>query len=161
MKHKTIVLFLLLVIICWSFSYGSSKDFSLEAAYTSRYIWCGFDLLPNNHGAAQFSLKYRFRESGLWINFWSSFGINERTSTKSADELDYIVGYDISLGKGFMDFSTGLTYYTYPNLPGKNTFPEIFISLLFSEVFYSLVFTTYYDMNLGNGLLYSVLFPNR
>ena len=136
MKYKIIVLFLLLVIVCWSLSYGSSKNFSLEASYTSRYTWRVFDLLPNNHGASQFSLKYRFRESGLWINFWSSFGINERISTKSADELDYIVGYDTSFDKGFMDFSTGLTYYTYPNLPGENTSPEIFISLLFSEVFY-------------------------
>jgi uncharacterized protein (TIGR02001 family) len=138
--------------ICYSSSYGSSNNLSLEITYTSRYIWRGFDLLHNNHSAVQPSLTYKFGRTGLWINIWSSFGINQRTTTKPADELDYVIGYDISLGKELIDFSTGLIYYTYPNLTGENTSPEIFASLLFPKMTFSPSLAVYYDMNLGDGL---------
>ena len=140
------------IIIFCSSSYGNLKNLSLEITYTSRYIWRGFDLLQNNHSAVQPSFTYKFVGSGLWINFWSSFGITQRTTTKTADELDYIIGYDIPYCKELIDFSTGLTYYTYPNLPGENTSPEIFANLLFSKMAFSPLFIAYYDMNLGNGL---------
>ena len=51
-----------------------------------------------------------------------------------------------------VDFSAGLIYYTFPNLVGDNTSPEIFAGITLSKLPYSPSFRIYYDMNLGDGV---------
>jgi hypothetical protein len=107
----------------------------------SRYIWRGFDTIPNNKPAIQPSLTLNFGKSGLWFNLWSA--------------IDFIVGYDKVLSK-HVTFSTGIGYFTFPsyrNYPDKNsTSPEICLGITFGSVPLSPRLTAYYDFNLGDGL---------
>jgi len=150
MKSKILVFSYLLIILI-SPLFADNKNISVETGYVSRYIWRGFDLIPDNYDAIQPSITYTFGETGFWINFFSSFGIKERTNTKFADELDCSIGCDKMMFKRSVTVSIGLAYYTFPHLEGKNTTPEIFANFIFLKSQYSPILTVYYDMNMGDG----------
>ncbi len=124
---------------------------SANLTVVSRYIWRGFDTIPNNRPSVQPSLTLGFGESGLWLNLWSAVAIVDTDFV----ELDLIVGYDRVLSKD-ITFSTGAGYFTfpsYPNYPDKNsTSPEIYLGATFSSIPLSPRLTSYYDFNLGDGL---------
>ena len=151
MIKKIVTALFILMISTISSSYADINRFSFEAAYSSRYIWRGFDLIPNNYPAFQPSITYELGKTGLWINLWGSMGPTKRDITKSADEFDYSIGYDTQTSKGLMDLSVGFTYYTFPNAEGDNTSPEIFAGVTFSKLALSPSVTVYRDFDLGDG----------
>ena len=151
MIKKIVTALIILMISTISSSYAGINRFSFEAAYSSRYIWRGFDLIPNNYPAFQPSITYELGKTGLWINLWGSMGPTKRDITKSADEFDYSIGYDTQISKGLMDLSVGFTYYTFPNAEGDNTSPEIFAGVTFSKLALSPSVTVYRDFDLEIG----------
>lgn len=158
MRKKPFIVIIVLFFIHTSFSSANMKNLSVEAHYVSRYIWRGFDATPDNNTAFQPSLRYSFAESGLWVNLWGSIGLTERNKIKTADEVDYVFGYDKSLAGGIIDFSAGMYYYTFPNLEGNNATPEVFISIALNKIPLSPSFSFYHDMDIADGqyLLFSV-----
>jgi uncharacterized protein (TIGR02001 family) len=123
---------------------------SSNLTLVSRYIWRGFDTIPNNKPSVQPSLTLNFGKSGLWCNLWSAIALVDTDFV----ELDFIVGYDKVLPKD-ITFSTGIGYFTFPsfpNYPDKNsTSPEVYLGSTFSSIPLSPRFTAYYDFNLGDG----------
>ena len=133
----------------------SEIQMSSTLALVSRYIWRGFDTIPNNKPSAQPSLTLNFGKSGLWFNLWSAIALVDTDFV----ELDFIVGYDKVLSKD-ITLSTGVGYFTfpsYPNYPDKNsTSPEIYLGTTFSSIPFSPRLTAYYDFNVGDGLYMSL-----
>lgn len=129
----------------------SEVGISSSLTLVSRYIWRGFDTIPNNKPAIQPSLTLNFGKSGLWCNLWSAMALVDTDFV----ELDFIVGYDKALSKD-VTLCTGVGYFTfpsYPNYPDKNsTSPEIYLGTTFSSLTLSPSLTAYYDFNLGDGL---------
>jgi uncharacterized protein (TIGR02001 family) len=117
----------------------------------SRYIWRGFDTIPNNKPAFQPSVTLSFGKSGLWLNLWSAIALADTNFM----ELDFIVGYDKTLSKD-VTLCGGIGYFTfpsYPNYPDKSsTSPEIYLGTTFNSISLSPGLTAYYDFNLGDGL---------
>ena len=112
MRKKLFIIVIVLFFIHTSFSSANIKNLSVEAHYVSRFIWRGFDVTPDNNPAFQPSLTYSFGKTGLWVNLWGSIGLTERSKIKTADEVDYVFGYDKSLAGGIIDFSAGMYYIT-------------------------------------------------
>ncbi|KPL05537.1 MAG: hypothetical protein AMJ73_00315 [candidate division Zixibacteria bacterium SM1_73] len=128
----------------------SEVQMSSNLTLVSRYIWRGFDTIPNNKPSVQPSITLNFGKSGLWLNLWSAIALVDTDFV----ELDFIVGYDKVLPKD-ITLSTGVGYFTfpsYPNYPDKNsTSPEIYLGTAFSSIPLSPCLTAYYDFNLGDG----------
>jgi len=149
MKKK---LFLSMIIIFATASSINAQQFSFDAAYSSRYIWRGFELVPNNKPAIQPSITYKIPKFGLWLNLWGSFAFIDRDLTKASDEFDISIGFSKSLPGKLIELSAGFIYYTFPNAGGDNTSPELNASIAFSRFPLSPSLTLFYDMNLGTGL---------
>jgi uncharacterized protein (TIGR02001 family) len=129
----------------------SGIQMNSNVTLVSRYIWRGFDTIPNNRPSAQPSLTLNFGKSGLWFNVWSAIALIDTDFV----ELDFIVGYDKVLSKD-MTLSTGVgcfTFPSYPSYPDKNSAsPEIYLGTTFNSIPLSPSLTAYYDFNLGDGL---------
>jgi uncharacterized protein (TIGR02001 family) len=129
----------------------SQIEMSSTLTLVSRYIWRGFDTIPNNKPALQPSLILNLGKSGLWFNLWSAVALADTDFV----ELDFILGYDKVLSKDVALLS-GIGYFTfpsYPNYPDKSsTSPEIYLGTTFSSIPLSPRLTAYYDFNLGDGL---------
>ncbi|KPK77028.1 MAG: hypothetical protein AMJ89_03165 [candidate division Zixibacteria bacterium SM23_73] len=156
MKRKIIDKVLVVSMLFFFASPAVSEiQMSSTLALVSRYIWRGFDTIPNNKPSAQPSLTLNFGKSGLWFNLWSAIALVDTDFV----ELDFIVGYDKVLSKD-ITLSTGVGYFTfpsYPNYPDKNsTSPEIYLGTTFSSIPFSPRLTAYYDFNVGDGLYMSL-----
>ncbi len=120
----------------------------------SRYIWRGFDLLPDNHAAIQPSLTYDLGESGFSLNFWGSFALEQRREFKSSDEIDVTLAYAFKMPQGW-ELTVGLIHYGYwfvENFNFKdNTSQEVYASVAGTDLPLSPQFSVYYDFNLGSG----------
>jgi len=151
-KRKIVDKILVVSMLFFFASPALSKiQMSSTLTLVSRYIWRGFDTIPNNKPSAQPSLTLNFGKSGLWFNLWSAIALVDTDFV----ELDFIVGYDRVLSKN-VALSTGVGYFTfpsYPNYPDKNSAsPEIYLGTTFSSIPLSPRLTAYYDFNLGDGL---------
>jgi hypothetical protein len=121
----------------------------------SRYIWRGFDLLPDNHMAIQPSFTVDLGESGIALNVWSSFALANRGDFKYCDEIDLTLSYDVAMPEGW-ELSAGFILYGYwfaEDFRFKDsTSPEVFASLTRTDLPLSPQLCVYYDFNLGSGL---------
>jgi uncharacterized protein (TIGR02001 family) len=121
----------------------------------SRYIWRGFDLLPDNHAAIQPSLTFDLGESGFSLGIWSSFAMAQRGAFKYSDEIDVAISYAFKMPEGW-ELSAGITNYGYWFADGfrfkANTSQEVFASIARTDLPFSPTFSAYYDFNLGSGL---------
>ena len=131
------------------------KNVSFQADLTSRFIWRGFDLLPDNNSALQPSLTFDLGDSGFSLNLWSSFALTDRGIYKYWDEIDLTVTYalktpeNLSLVLGFTNYG----YWFARNFNFKDhTTQEFFVEVGLPKVFLSPKLTAFYDINLGDGL---------
>jgi len=76
-----------------------------DVTYASRYIWRGFDLYNNNHGAIQSSVDLDLFGSGFGVNVLYS-----RSTTGSFEEFQWLVPTIYYTNKFFADESYA-TYY--------------------------------------------------
>jgi uncharacterized protein (TIGR02001 family) len=141
------------VFIFFFITYPVSPQVQISSNLTlvSRYIWRGFDTIPNNRPSVQPSLAINFGKSGLWFNLWSAMALVDTNFV----ELDFIWGYDKALSKD-LSLSAGVGYFTFPSYrhyPDKNsTSPEVWLGTTFCSIPFSPRLTAYYDFNLGDGL---------
>jgi len=121
----------------------------------SRYVWRGFDLLPDNHMAIQPSLTVDLGKSGFSINVWSSFALANRADFKYSDEIDLTLSYDFPVPEGW-ELSLGICHYGYwfaQDFSFKDsTTQEIFATVSRTDLPLSPTLALYYDINLGSGL---------
>lgn len=121
----------------------------------SRYIWRGFDLLPENHAAIQPSLTIDFGESGFSLNVWSSFAMAHRDVFKRCDEIDVTIAYAFKVAEGW-ELTAGFTNYCYwfaDDFKFKdNISQEVYATVARTDLPLSPTISVYYDFNLGSGL---------
>ena len=152
MKKKRLVLFVLIVFLSLPLV---GKAFSFQVDVTSRYIWRGFDLLPDNNSALQPSLTYDFGDSGFSLNIWASFALTDRDIYKYADEIDLTLTYalktqeSLSLVLGFTNYGW---WFARDFEFEDNTTQEFFVDLGFPTVPLSPTLPAFSEINLGDGL---------
>lgn len=128
---------------------------SVQVDWVSRYIWRGFDLLPDNHSAIQPSLTVDLGRSGLAFNVWGSFALAQRGTFKYSDEIDLTLSYEFDLPEGW-ELAAGVMLYGYwfaADFRFKDaTSPEFFAVLTRTGLPLSPCLSVYWDLNLGSGL---------
>ncbi|HUU04750.1 MAG TPA: TorF family putative porin [Patescibacteria group bacterium] len=121
----------------------------------SRYIWRGFDLLPENHAAIQPALTFDLGKSGLSINVWGSFALAQRGTFSYSDEIDLTLAYAFEMPGGW-ELSAGLIHYGYWFAEDfkfrDHTSQEVFAAVAATGLPMAPELCLYYDVNLGSGL---------
>lgn len=121
----------------------------------SRYIWRGFDLLPDNHPAIQPSLAINLGASGFSLSVWSSFALAQRGFFKYSDEIDMTLTYAFKVPEGW-EVAAGFIHYGYwfaEDFSFKdNTSQEVYVTAARTDLPLSPRLSLYYDFNLGSGL---------
>jgi hypothetical protein len=121
----------------------------------SRYVWRGFDLLPDNHAAIQPSLTIDLGESGFSFNVWSSFALAKWAEYKGATEIDLTLAYTFKTSEKW-EVTAGFTHYGYwfgdDFKFSDNTSQEVYATIARTDLPLSPVLSIYYDFNLGSGL---------
>jgi hypothetical protein len=128
---------------------------SAQVDLVSRYIWRGFDLLPDHHAAIQPSFTVDLGESGFSLNVWSSFALAQRGVFKYSDEIDVTLAYAFKVPEGW-ELTAGFTNYGYWFANNfkfkKNTSQEVYATVAKTDLPLSPKLSVYYDFNLGSGL---------
>ncbi|MFQ6084036.1 MAG: TorF family putative porin [Candidatus Aminicenantia bacterium] len=144
--------FIWLLILAVTLNLNADVGYQLDL--TSRYIWRGFDLFPQNNPALQPSITYNFGESGFSIQLWCSFSLSKRNRLKYSDEIDLTLTYNFKISEDF-SLQAGFTHYGWyfaENFSFKDsTTQEFFVSAELIDVFLRPTLTVYYDTNLGDG----------
>ena len=121
----------------------------------SRYVWRGFDLLPDNRPAIQPALDITLGKSGLTFGVWSSFALAKWSEYREANEIDLYLAYKFAMPEGW-DLSAGV--YLYSNWFTKRfrfkngASLEAYATLARTDLPLSPELAVYYDFNLGSGL---------
>lgn len=125
----------------------------------SRYVWRGFDLLPDDRPALQPYADIALGASGFRVGLWGSFALARWSEYKGANELDLSLAYDFSMPEGW-ELTAGVTLYGYWFAEdfrfGDATSPEVFATLAWSGLPLSPELSVFYDLNLGSGLYASL-----
>jgi hypothetical protein len=113
---------------------ASDLGVSIDAAYTSKYIWYGYDLYDDK-SAFQPSVTFDLYDTGFSATFWASFpgsaggssklgaATGTRASRVDATEYNYIIAYDTScaVGETFQtDVTLNYIYYDFPDTASRN-----------------------------------------
>lgn len=123
---------------------------SWQVDLSSRYIWRGFDLNPQNKPVIQPSFTHTFGESGFAVNLWGSISFED----KALNEIDLTLTYDLkttedySISLGFIHYGW---YFSEDFDFGDHTTQEVYISAGLPKVFLNPNLTFYYDFNNGDG----------
>ncbi|MCX5634948.1 MAG: hypothetical protein NTW55_03780 [Planctomycetota bacterium] len=93
-----------------------------DVTYASRYIWRGFDLYNNNHGAIQPSVDVDLFGSGFGVNVFYS-----RSTTASFEEAQWLVPTIYYTNKFFANesyathYKVAWSFYDFPHhVPGRD-----------------------------------------
>ena len=128
---------------------------SAQIDLVSRYIWRGFDLLPDNHAAIQPAFTVDLGESGLALNVWSSFALAQRGTFKYSDEIDLTLSYAFKMPESW-ELTAGFIHYGFWFADGfkfkLNTSLEVYAAIAKTDLPLSPTLSVYYDFNLGSGL---------
>ncbi len=150
---KKSVLFLLVCLIGATLPLPGAV--AVQVDLVSRYIWRGFDLLPDNHAAIQSSLTIDLGKSGFSLNVWSSFALAQRGVFKYSDEIDLTLEYAFKMAEGW-ELSAGFIHYGYwfaDDFKFKDhTSLEVYALVARTDLPLSPTLSVYYDLNLGSGL---------
>jgi len=147
--------FVVLVLIAFLSLNLLGKSITFQADVTSRYIWRGFDLLPDNNSALQPSLTFDLGDSRFSLNIWASFALTDRDIFKYYDEIDVTLTYAFKTS-GNLSLVAGFTNYGWwfaDEFKFKDhTTQEFFLELGFPKTLFSPQVTMFYDVNLGDGM---------
>ncbi len=132
---------------------------TFQVDWVSRYVWRGFDLLPDNHPALQPALAIDLGRSGFSLNLWSSFTLAQRGTLRYSDEIDLTLAYKFAMPEGW-ELSAGFNLYGYWFAEDFSfwdaTSQEVFASIARTDLPLSPSLSVYYDLNLGSGLYVSL-----
>jgi hypothetical protein len=154
MKYKQLVLFGLIVFLSLPLI---GKAFNFQVDVTSRFIWRGFDLLPDNNSALQPSLTYDFGDSGFSLNVFASFALTkpDEIFEDYKNEIDLTLTYALKTSKN-ISIVLGFTNYGWWFAEDFNfedhTTQEFFVELGFPKVLFGPKLTAIYDINMYDGL---------
>ena len=120
-KFRCIILLLGISILPWvpfpvhAFEVGSQKiDATLDFTYATQYMWHGYDMYPDDHGAFQPSVKFEW--NGFYTTLWGSWA--DESGFTNASELDYIVGWNKTFWEDnyyALSLNTWWNYFDYYN----------------------------------------------
>lgn len=91
---------------------------TLDSTYVSKYIWHGFDVLPDDDSAQQSFINVDWQ--GLSVGVWSSFAL--QNGHEPTDELDYYAYYAYTVAEESRyaaDLLAGYVYFDFPNSDSK------------------------------------------
>ncbi|MBN2399284.1 MAG: hypothetical protein JXI33_02970 [Candidatus Aminicenantes bacterium] len=152
---KKAVLLLLACLVTTLLSGAVSGQVDL----VSRFIWRGFDLLPENHPAVQPAISIDLGESGFCLDIWSSFALTDRAELRESDEIDLTVSYTWKPAAGW-EASAGLIGYGYGFARDfslkEDTSLEVYASLAATGLLGVPTLAVYYDCKLGQGFYASL-----
>ncbi len=138
---------------------GGGAGWAVSWELTSRYIWRGMDLMPDNTPAVQPSLTYVFGKSGLSFNLWASFAVTGRETYKYEDQVLLTLNYDIPVSEQ-LSLSLGFTNYGFYSRPGytfkDGNSQEFYAAACLTKVIFQPTLSVYYDVNLGSGVYFSL-----
>lgn len=121
----------------------------------SRYIWRGFDLLPENRPALQPSLTVDLGGSGFSLGLWGSFALAKWDEYRGANEIDLTLAYTFKTPEEW-EVTAGFTHYGYwfsEDFSFQDaTSQELFATVARTDLPLSPQLAVYYDFNLGSGL---------
>jgi hypothetical protein len=144
-----------IILICLSCSAWLPGAVGGQVDLVSRYVWRGFDLLPDNHAAIQPSLTIDLGQSGFSLNLWSSFALAQRDTFKYSDEIDLTLSYTFQTAAS-CEVTAGFIQYGYwfaEDFKFKaHTSQEIYATVAKTDLPLSPQLSVYYDFNLGSGL---------
>jgi len=150
---KKLVLLLLVCLVGAALSLPGAVAGQVDLV--SRYIWRGFDLLPDNHPAIQPYLSVDLGQSGFSLSVWSSFALAKWDEYKGANEIDLTLAYTFKTSEKW-EVTAGFTNYGYffaDDFKFKdNTSQEIYATIARTDLPLSPTLSVYYDFNLGSGL---------
>jgi len=150
MKKFFVALWICLFAIAWL-----PGAVAPQVDLVSRYVWRGFDLLPDNHAAIQPSLTIDLGASGFSLNVWSSFALAQRDLFKYSDEIDLTLSYEFAMPEGW-ELSAGFIHYGYwfaEDFSFKDsTSEEVYATVTRTDLPLLPTLSLYYDFNLGSGL---------
>ena len=109
---------------------------SFDVTYLSTYVWRGFDIYPNNHGAIQGKVDLDLFGTGFGIGlFWSGA---LATGFGDSEELDFTLSYGQKLFENeayATNYKLGWVYYDLPDQrPTQGHMQELFASLSWPEL---------------------------
>ena len=135
MVRKWILLSLVILFMVGTVQAGELTG-SLNVTWASRYIWRGFDMYNNNHGAIQASVDLDLYETGFGTSvFWSRA---TGRGYELLEEVDVSVWYSNNFLEGerfATDYTVGWMYYNHPqNGAVTRDMQEFFASLSWPEL---------------------------
>lgn len=137
----------------------SPAEVSGQVEWVSRFVWRGFDLLPDNHAAVQPGLSFAFGDSGFAVDVWGSFALAERGVLRAADEIDLTFSYTWTMAPGW-EATTGLIGYGYGFARGfslrDDASLEAFVVLAATGLPLAPTLSVFCDLNLGSGYYVSL-----
>ena len=119
---KKIALVLLMSLCLGSTAFAGDKfSLDVEVDYTTRYIWRGMDLIPDNHAAVQpwFNVSYAITDK-LTVNYlgWGDYrlidGSDSDVIDNDWDEFDHVPYLTFTLNDA-VNFELGYIYYYLPS----------------------------------------------
>jgi hypothetical protein len=153
---RKIVLTVLCFVLCASlFTTHMTAGVEFGLDFSSRYIWRGFDLNPDNKPVLQPSVTFAVGDTGLSVNFWGSFSFED----KALHETDITLSYDftqlkdVSLSIGFIHYGW---YFTDGFTFKDHTTQEFYITAGLNNVPLKPALSLFYDVNNGDGLYASL-----
>ncbi|MBC8378648.1 MAG: hypothetical protein H8E62_05690 [Planctomycetes bacterium] len=123
---------------------GQEVGVTVDATYTTKYIWRGFDLMDDK-AAFQPSVDFDFG-NGFSFNVWGSIpgsGGGDRISgdgfsAVNAEEWDYTLAYSSSINEGCtskMDYTVGFTFFDFPDMASNDAdTQEVFLQVSMPEI---------------------------
>lgn len=154
-RSISVLSFAILTLLLLPQTSSARIGFRSDLAVVSKYIWRGFDTIPDDRPAIQPSVTFAFGNSGAWFNLWSAVALADTDFV----ELDLVLGYDRPLSE-HLSLSAGFGYFTFPSMSGypdnNSATPEVYAGVTANSLPVSPSVTLYYDFNLGDGV-YSTL----
>jgi len=109
---------------------------SFDVTYLSTYVWRGFDMYPNNHGAIQGKVDVDLFGTGFGIGLLWSAAL--ATGFGNSEELDLTLSYGQNLFEKeayATNYKLGWVYYDLPDQrPTLGHMQELFASLSWPEL---------------------------
>lgn len=155
LSGKILTTMVCLLMACGIFQVNLEAGTEFQVDFSSRYIWRGFDLNPQNQPVLQPSITHSFGDSGFSVNVWGSFSFEN----KELHEADLTLSYDFKTAENF-SLSIGLIHYGWYFTEGfdfgDHTTQEIYITAGLPKVILGPSLSVYYDFNNGDGFYVSL-----
>jgi hypothetical protein len=122
LRQSAMGILFLLALSCGAFAFDVGEeqiDVKLEVSYATKYIWQGYDSLFDDQEAIQPTLEFSWR--GFTAGLWGSWATD--SGYVDLDELNYYIGYDLSLFEEDWYAVDLFAYYYYCDFPKSDSGP--------------------------------------